>query len=410
MIPLTLEKRPTYQRSRSIFQEILNQFNLQAKIYWHGAGKRQTAFCFLEREGKYLAKGAGKGFEKEQMELSACYEALETYLSSYQLFKQKIILASVKDIKKHYQPITFRFDDALLKNNNTSNEILPWVIVHQYDSKQPFVIPLATIDCQYIPLVEDTCNYYHYRCYASTNGLASAASYNEALIHAILEIIERDAISYFLLDTFLLKEPIKIIDPTTLPLYLQQLIQELEEQHQEKLLLVHFPSHFNVPVYGAIFGKRSGIIPRGFGASLNANYAAERAILEVLQTLHVYEYMPQEQPDLTLTKIKNYPVLLDCLRFDLMEIVNNNHYQLLAFTETGDNKDIVPQDEYLSLLLERIYQQNMTLYVNNILVSENGYACINAIIPGIEEFFHILNEQIILPQPRTKNYIQSKNK
>ena len=406
---MSAERLFSYEQAKAIWYNQITKLNIQPRLHWQGHTGRQTAFCYLEHQGECIAKGVGKGLTQEQIELSACYEALEHCFSAHHLSKRNIILDTISNISKQYQTTVFRSLPSLLKSK--SKQVLPWVIVTEYKSKESYAVPLATLDTKYPfnRLAEDKFDYCQHRLYASTNGLAASASYDEALLHAISEIIERDAISYFLLDTFLLKQSINIISQTSLPEYLQTLIKQIESLYNNKVLLIQLPSRYNVPVYCAVLtepGEFSKIPAKGFGASLNAHYAAERAILEALQTLHVYECMPEERVNLATTATRDYPVLFDCLRFNVMELINANQFQLIDFAETSCHLMNLPLTGYLQVLIDKIYQHHPIILIDNIITSDDGFSCINVIIPGTEEFFHVFNEYIVLPQEQTKMYIQ----
>ncbi len=410
--------------AQAIWRKQIDRLGLQFKIHWHGLGQWQTAFCFLEKQGQAqeVALDLGKGLNPLQTELSACYEALENYLSYQHQFSRRIECVSVKAIRERYITTPFRFHKRLL--NSRKNTVLPWVIATElikaphHHTQQQAAFLLATLDCQYNGLhltPPDTYDYSKHACYASTNGLASAATYEDAIIHGIAEVIERDAISYFLLDTFLLKQPLQLIRKNTLPTYLQTLIKKLEITYQEDIFILHLPSRFNVPVYGAVFTrqKQIAIPPKGFGASLNAAYAIERAVLEALQSLHLNEYMPEKCVDLNMTPLREYPILLDCLRYNIMSVVEENCYQWINFNSSETLSELLDNSSKMNTLnnlIEKIKKQQLSIYINDIVRAENGFSCVNVIIPKTDEFFHVFNECIILPQEETINYVKEKNR
>lgn len=397
------------KHSENLWKKRIQSFGLESVLRWYGEGKYKTAICYLIQNGAHVAKGIGKGLTKDQVEMSACYEALENYLSCYHLFQREIKLENLNNIRKEYQTTAFRFQSTFFDKKN--NQILPWIIATEFQKNQPYAIPLAAVDPSYYThlLPEDNINYYQDSFYASTNGLACAATYQEALIHAISEIIERDAISYFLLDTFLLNEPIQIIKKISLPEYLQTLIYQLETQYKDEIMLINLPSRYNVPTFAAFFTRQeTKIPPKGFGASLNASYAAERAILEALQTKHVYECFPEECINLTITKMRDFPVLFNCLRFNLMELIDKNKCKFIDFHISQYSLTNMSIVNYLQVLIDKIYEKHSLMLIDKILVIKNGFSCLNVIIPGMEEFFHIFNNEIIIPQDHTSNYVKHK--
>jgi hypothetical protein len=89
-----------------------------------------------------------------------------------------------------------------------------------------------------------------------------------------------------------------------------------------------------------------------------------------------------------------------------MELVSANKYQDVDFVATSDSFATLSIDNYLELLVNRVYQYNSLILIDKIYTSDDGLSCLNVIIPGTEEFFHIFNEHIIIPQEHTKAYLK----
>jgi YcaO-like protein with predicted kinase domain len=123
-----------------------------------------------------------------------------------------------------------------------------------------------------------------------SNGLASGATMEDAILSGLYEIIERDAwtLNQFLLDNC-------GVMPTRSPLIampprIEGVIRRLEAA-KVKLHLFDITNDYRVPVFSAILLDHSGLCAGtfgGFGAHLNAEVAAVRAITEAAQARCCY--------------------------------------------------------------------------------------------------------------------------
>jgi len=139
---------------------------------------------------------------------------------------------------------------------------------------------------------DDPDTYRAYLRYGSNNGSASGISASEAVLHGLLEQIERDAISMALIDWFIGEEPARprIIDLATLPRDLRVIATCIEEKLGAPPLLCDLTTDIGVPVLMALPSGPDRIALYGGGASLSVEYAAERALGELLQSLLIAEW------------------------------------------------------------------------------------------------------------------------
>ena len=113
---------------------------------------------------------------------------------------------------------------------------------------------------------------------ATSNGLASGNSRNEALVHAINELVER----------FTMAKPAgqpQPIDPATLPGGSSRIMVELIQSGGHRLSLLWWPSAIGLPVFSATLHCEQ--LPQlfgGYGAHLDADVALSRAISEAAQS------------------------------------------------------------------------------------------------------------------------------
>ena len=119
----------------------------------------------------------------------------------------------------------------------------------------------------------------------STNGLASGANVEDAILSGLYEVIERDAwtINQYLLDNYgILPTRVPL---TSLPPALKACLSQITAS-QIKLHLFDITNDYRVPVFSAILLDFSGNVAgtfAGFGCHLDAETAALRAITEAVQ-------------------------------------------------------------------------------------------------------------------------------
>ena len=125
------------------------------------------------------------------------------------------------------------------------------------------------------------------RRYATNSGTASGTTIEDAQLHAIMELVERDALSLELLATiFALKpRPVRSIDRSSLSDHLTELICLAERETGGKISIWYITSELKIPAI--LVRLTDPLDPEygffGSGASLYVDYAIERALMEAVQ-------------------------------------------------------------------------------------------------------------------------------
>ncbi len=114
----------------------------------------------------------------------------------------------------------------------------------------------------------------------TSNGLASGNSVQEAALHALYEIVERDATADL--------PPGSLGGPVDQPTIDDESCRELIDRIRRAdvlLTLCHMPSRFGVPCFSAqVWSSDFPIRCRGYGAHLDPAVAASRAVTEAVQS------------------------------------------------------------------------------------------------------------------------------
>lgn len=389
--------------AKELWLHVVKERQLNCFIKDYQINQFTSRLCYLTM-GNLTVRGVGKGRNSFEIDISASFEALEYHLSSYCFHNYPIIFGSPLELSKDYFLFLDRCNAKKIANHATKNSLLPWVIYENIRTKDQHAIPLATVDLFYQAntLTKDTFNYTNCSFYAASNGLSSGASYEESVIHGALELIERDAYSYFLIDTYILNKSPIMIKIETLPDDLIFLTNKIEENYSNKVIILQMPSRFGVYVFLATFqGKVFGIQPRGAGASLNAKHALERALHELVQTYNLM-YGSYIENKIIDERLDNNSLIKKFLEFDSIYLLKQSKF--IEFEDNTEEIKDIKLSEYYSRLVELIYHES-SLLVNTVYQNKNSLTCTRVIIPDAEEFFLATHYLKLEPKPKTQLYI-----
>jgi ribosomal protein S12 methylthiotransferase accessory factor len=399
---LDLDQQSQNVQSIHLFEAELKKLGLNAQTLALG-NCMSTQRCFLyNQHGRQVASGAGKG-PAQQSSVSSRYEALERYFSQIDFLSDEISYFRIQDIP----------NIQLLERE----KVIQLMLDYAYDERIPcrkytsindgsviyYPLFLSLTSYVHTPLAEDTFNYRRISRYSTNSGTAIGTSFDQALTHAISELLERDALSMFLLQTFIANpgRPIRLINKSTLPPHLQQLVAHLEHVRRDELQLIDLTSDFRLPAIAARFTAQSGpVTPLGTAAASSPAVAIEQAILELIQQLHLQTMESKARDQRILDQLANLGRYQQCASFDLQphiqsgQIINVDYRQLPAPATAPE-----PSHAAADLCDLVAANQHQVYYATN-YVAESGITCLHALIPGIERFQLVRSGQAILPSDR----------
>ena len=228
---------------------------------------------------------AGKGATVEQARASAMMEGFERYSAEKQDIDQEKISISAYNENKNDSVLNPR--DLLLpksfENQNIEMQKLEWIEAEEIISESPILVPANAVFHPYIPNREiKPCAMAMFK--GNTNGLASGNVIEEAVLHGIFEVVERDAWSIFELT----KRNKKQIDLDTIE---NDTVRELVEKFTSqgiKIKLMDITADLKIPTIVASADdtvlKDAALLTLGVGTHLNPEIAAIRALSEVAQS------------------------------------------------------------------------------------------------------------------------------
>ena len=151
-----------------------------------------TAIRPTSQEGGVSVYG-GKGISKDHAKASAMMEGFERYSAERKEYDETLVadLNEISEKGEFIDPKSLNLPKQL-ERKDISEMPLEWSICHDLISDNDYYIPTKAI---YHPYTHD--NNVKSLFKSNTNGLASGNILEEAILHGMFEVIERDAWSIF---------------------------------------------------------------------------------------------------------------------------------------------------------------------------------------------------------------------
>ncbi|WP_405268180.1 YcaO-related McrA-glycine thioamidation protein [Methanobrevibacter sp.] len=222
----------------------------------------------------------GKGITKDHAKASAMMEGFERYSAEKQ-DDDEVIVANLDEISKkgeYIDPVSLNLPKDFRKENLETMQ-LEWSIAKDIVSGEDFYVPTNAI---FHPYIHD--NQVQSLFKSNTNGLASGNILEEAILHGMLEVIERDAWSIFELT----HKNYAQIDLDSIESELVNGIIEKFESEGIKIKLMDFTADVKIPTIAAsaddTVTRDAGLLTLGMGSHLDPEVAILRALTEVAQS------------------------------------------------------------------------------------------------------------------------------
>jgi ribosomal protein S12 methylthiotransferase accessory factor len=324
-------------------------------------------YVAIRPDSKILSTAQGKGITHPLAKISAVMESIESWhaerlsppklFGSYQQLKNRHSLIALEKVMNGY----FSLDLNALEQMECA-----WASGIELNSGKEIYFPLSLIDLD-SHIIDDS----RLGCFpATSNGLASGNSIEEAICHGLYEVIERH--SWALAEHL----PPRYVDSSTITAsHLLELFNKANRNN------VHFKicdvtSDLGVPTYSAVLFDKRGTRQLdyfiGAGAHLSSVVALSRAITEAIQSR------------LTMISGSRDDIFPANYTFKRKFINNDDSFHLKAkspFIETG-----VPQDfsSCIEELLSRLKHQGFEqVIVYNHTRMELDIPVVHVLIPGM---------------------------
>jgi ribosomal protein S12 methylthiotransferase accessory factor len=238
-----------------------------------------TAIRPTAEEGGVSIYG-GKGISKDHAKASAMMEGFERYSAERQSVDECVNagLSEISEFGEYIDPKSLNLPKEL-ERKGLDDLNLEWSISHDLISGNDYYIPTNAIFHPYNPKDNED------RLFKSnTNGLASGNILEEAILHGMFEVIERDAWSIFELTH---KNYAQIDLDSIESDVIRNIIGKFESEGI-KIKLMDFTADVKIPTIAAsaddTVTKDAGLLTLGMGTHLDPEVAILRALTEVAQS------------------------------------------------------------------------------------------------------------------------------
>ncbi len=319
---------------------------------------------------------SGKGMMEVHAEVSAIMEAIERYSAEVKLEdQQKIIKGSFRDLSSKCNVLN---PSALIIPSLTSygpDAPLRWIKGYDIFRNEEIFVPISAVFHPYYQK-EDL---HLFR--TNTNGLASGNTIEEAILHGLMEVIERDAWSL----VELTKDETYMIHTSFESVLVNELIEKFEK-NEIKIIIREITSDLNIPVIAAVSEdlkiKDSALLTIGFGAHLDPEIAVIRALTEVAQSrLTQIQGAREDTHKADFMRMLGYEKIKKINRHWFSE--SNNVKELRSIPNMA-KRDIL--EDLMSILPILRKKGLCQVIVVDLTRREVGVPTIRVIVPGLEVY------------------------
>jgi thioglycine synthase len=356
----------------------------------------------------YIWVYSGKGPTKRHAMASALMESIERYSSLPSGWLGKFVRSSYSELSKTHKVL---HPDKIVEPMRFvyhTNMMMDWLPGHDLVSGEEIMVPASIALFRYTPSPPaiNPFSYFH------TNGLASGNVMEEAVCHALCEVIERDAMS--LADLRASAIPFHILriivhslnaaafsvspiltdrfvdDPSIFPdVNIQEInfepVKSLVEKFRQagiSLMVKDITSDIGIPTFNASsvewISHDYGYLAEGHGTHPDARIALLRAITEVSQTRAANIQGARDD----LRKIKYNDENTDDKR--AWQFMRSTKKIKFSEVPTFFNEDILDD---INLILYRLKNVGLNQVIIVDLTNQDiGIPVVRAIVPGLETF------------------------
>ena len=317
----------------------------------------------------------GKGATKEQAMASAVMEALERYSAEVRE-DDEIIYGTYEQAKANGLTVN-PYDLILPMNvlNYVQDAQIAWTEGFEMFRGESVWVPACEAFYPYYP--DGDLQLYRFH----TNGLAAGNTMEEAILHALFELIERDAWSIAEFNEYA-NADIEIDDENSVA---WKLLKQFEENGVE-IHLKDLTSDIGIPTIGAaaddVRTKDPELLTIGVGTHLNPEIACIRALTEVAQSRTTHKHgikinaqLQKKTQDMGYEKIK---------KINRMWYSDSKNRKKLS-EMVNEATDYVLDD--IEIVLGRLMDRGFNMVVAVDLTREEiGVPVVRMVVPGLEVY------------------------
>jgi len=315
----------------------------------------------------------GKGASLDQAKVSALMETLERY--SAEINDRKMEFGFAESMMSSGDAIDPR--SLILPQMSAfhvMSQPLAWVRGYDLIGEEDVLVPASAVFHPYIPRRDMPLFRSH------TNGLASGNVLEEAILHALCEVIERDAWSICEFN----RRVVADLDPDD-----NDLVMDLLGRFQNAGMRIHLKdmtSDVGIPTIGASCDdyetQDPNLLTMGVGTHLNPEVAAIRALTEVAQSRATFLHMFSEDPRVGATNQRiGYEKVKSINRMWFADAESRKSISEMPSLDTDD----IYED--LVLVLKELERRGFERAIAvDLTCRELGVPVVRVVVPGMEVF------------------------
>ncbi len=315
----------------------------------------------------------GKGVTPDQAKASAVMEALERYCAE-QREDDEVVYGTYQQAKEN--GLTVNPYELILPINKTGyveGAQIAWVEGFEMFRGESIWVPACEAFYPYYP--DGDLQLYRFH----TNGLAAGNTMEEAILHSLFELIERDAWSIAEFNEHA-NADIIVDNPDSVP---YKLIEKFRESGVE-IHLKDLTSDIGIPTIGAaaddVRTKDPELLTIGVGTHLNPEIACIRALTEVAQSRTTHKHGLKINAQLQKKTID--------MGYEKIKAINRMWYSdqsnKIKLSEIPDNSTEYVLDD-IEIVLGRLVDRGFdTVAVVDLTRPEIGVPVVRMVVPGLE--------------------------
>jgi ribosomal protein S12 methylthiotransferase accessory factor len=310
----------------------------------------------------------GKGATVEESRISAIMEGIERYSS--ELHDRSVHLAPYEEMLAHGMVLNPK--DLILPKEADVDRLMPWVEGYDIANDETLIIPAHAV---FHPLPQKFRQLFR----TNTNGLASGNTMEEAIFHALCEVIERDAWSLVEASRDTGLSVINIDDTACLGM------QKKFADAQVEVRVRDITSDVGIPTMAAVADdvllRDPMLLTIGIGTHTSARIAVMRALTEVAQSRLTQIHGARE--DTTLADLRKK------MGYDRAKRINaywfrDNGVEDYTRIASCDSDDFLTDIHFIIGALKK--QGLERVIVVDLTREEIGIPVVRVIVPGLEVF------------------------
>lgn len=391
----------------NIAQCFLAKSGISHRIISEGVRIKTTHVQLLDNSG-IISLGSGKGLGQQSL-ASAIFEAVEHLLYTKLENGQDTV----------FRKLDLDDSDALLRSISPS-----FGRISGKEQLQLTRTPMAellggrSIGYPTFLLYPDFCpsskeeaddiSKYRLSRYSSNSGTAAGLSKEEAQLHAILEVIERDALGVLFLQTVIRHDalPVRRVVQNSLSKKLESILYDIERETKGTVSIYDVTTDVGVPASLAKIsvsdGEKAGNY-FGSGASLCSEYSIERAALEALQTFHIYEISKFKRPRRWSIPDEQLPLYLRCNLEAGIFSPRAGYVDTCMNYSWAENQSCLDVSEQVRVIASKLKAMNFPVFSKTI--ANHPIWVVRVEVLGLEKFHLISHGAPVIPNQRGRSII-----